>query len=537
MMARTTATRKPNFLLIVTDQHRRDHLGCYGHPVLRTPHINSLAETGVRFDRFYVATPVCMPNRAALMTGRMPSVNGVRHNGIPLSRSAVTFVDLLRTDGYRTALIGKSHLQTQSGRPPRVHEEPATSPHRPPPAELAEAVRDLYRDGSYAQELPEHWRKPGARVETPFYGFDHVELHKMNGYLPSGNYREWLLERCRDPDSLFGPDNQLDGNAYTVPQAWRTAVPAEWHASSFVADRVEAWLDQAAENGEPFFLQASFLEPHHPFTPPGPYWGMYRPEDMPVPPAFRTRDWSPPPHVYALLQAHERGDPLTDHIMAHGVGERQALEARALTCGSLALIDDCVGRMLKTLERHGLSEKTVVIFTSDHGEHLGDHRLLLKGLAHYDELLRVPFIWSDPECASGATSQALAQTIDLPAAILDRAGLQPFNGFQGRSFLHCLNDEHAPHRDEILIEDENQRYVEGLGNKPRERTLVTERWRCSIFEGHRWGELYDLISDPDELTNLWAVPAHTATRCALHERLARAMMTHCDRSPAPLHQA
>ena len=108
---------KPNFLLFITDQHRVDYLGCYGHPVLKTPNIDSIAARGTRFARFYVATPVCMPNRATLMTGRMPSVHGVRSNGSPLSLESNTFVDALRAAGYATALVGKSHLQNFSDVP------------------------------------------------------------------------------------------------------------------------------------------------------------------------------------------------------------------------------------------------------------------------------------------------------------------------------------------------------------------------------------------------------------------------------------
>src|SRR6185369_16472412 len=105
---------RPNFLFIVTDQHRADHLGCYGNPIVRTPNIDGLAAKGVCFDNFYVASPICMPNRATLMTGRMPSVHGVRHNGIPLSLAATTFADQLRLAGYRTSLVGKSHLQNMT---------------------------------------------------------------------------------------------------------------------------------------------------------------------------------------------------------------------------------------------------------------------------------------------------------------------------------------------------------------------------------------------------------------------------------------
>ena len=126
---------RPNFILFITDQHRADYLGCYGHPVLRTPNIDKLAECGVAFDRFYVASPVCMPNRSSLMTGRMPSVHGARSNGIPLSRAAVTFVDQLRATGYRTALIGKSHLQNFSGADPVL---PRPEPTRVAPPSCSE---------------------------------------------------------------------------------------------------------------------------------------------------------------------------------------------------------------------------------------------------------------------------------------------------------------------------------------------------------------------------------------------------------------
>ena len=104
-------TERPDFLFIMTDQHRADWLGCYGHPVVRTPHIDALAAGGTRFDEFFVATPVCMPNRASFMTGRYPTVHGLRYNGCLLSQRANTFVDVLRAGGYRTASIGKSHLQ------------------------------------------------------------------------------------------------------------------------------------------------------------------------------------------------------------------------------------------------------------------------------------------------------------------------------------------------------------------------------------------------------------------------------------------
>jgi arylsulfatase A-like enzyme len=111
-------TKRPNFLLIITDQHRADHLGCYGNPVVKTPHIDAIAARGTRFEQFYVATPICMPNRATLMTGRLPSLHGSRHNGIPLSLDATTFVQALAAVGWKTGLMGKCHLQSMSANRP-----------------------------------------------------------------------------------------------------------------------------------------------------------------------------------------------------------------------------------------------------------------------------------------------------------------------------------------------------------------------------------------------------------------------------------
>ena len=123
---------RPNFLFIMTDQHRADHLHCYGNPVVQTPAIDSLANRGTRWNRFYVANPICMPNRASIMTGRMPSSHGGRHNGIALSRDHTTFVELIKAAGYKTGLIGKSHLQSFTGLPATKRFEPEPGKISPP---------------------------------------------------------------------------------------------------------------------------------------------------------------------------------------------------------------------------------------------------------------------------------------------------------------------------------------------------------------------------------------------------------------------
>jgi len=160
---------RPNFLLFITDQHRADFLGCYGHPVLRTPHIDSIAARGIAFDRFYVASPVCQPNRASLMTGRMPSVHDVRSNGIPLSMNAVTFIDLLRDAGYNTALVGKSHLQNFTDWEPIVKRPKPREGFREPSSPLAQSLRDHLAEAKYEQETPGYWKNEEKNKEAFFY--------------------------------------------------------------------------------------------------------------------------------------------------------------------------------------------------------------------------------------------------------------------------------------------------------------------------------------------------------------------------------
>ncbi len=525
----------PSFILFITDQQRADVLGCYGHPLLRTPHIDSIAARGVAFDRFYVASPVCMPNRASLMTGRMPSVHGVRLNGVPLATDAVTFVDLLRDAGYATALVGKSHLQNFTGQPPLRAPDAAKSDLRAPDPALAEARRHDLAGAHYAQESPAFWAGEQPRLALPFYGFDHVELVTGHGDIVGGDYTAWLHARAPDAQRLLGPRNALPSD-YVCPQAHRTAIPAELYSTAYIGERAGAFLRaHAAQAGErPFFLMVSFPDPHHPFNPPGRYWDMYDPDDFPPPEAFRRNDWTPPPHVAAAHAARERGAAALSGMNTIAVTAREAQEARALTCGMISCIDDAIGGVLGALAACGRADDTVLIFTSDHGDHLGDHRLLLKGAEQYQSILRVPFVWADPhEGPRGARTAALASTLDIPATILARAGLGAYAGLQGRSLLGSLADPRAGGRDAAFIQYDHQRPMEILGGPPRVHTLVDTRWRISVFAGAPWGELYDLENDPGEFDNLWESPAHAAAKGRLIERLLHAEIEHVDRVPRP----
>jgi arylsulfatase A-like enzyme len=529
---------RPNFLFIITDQHRADHLGCYGNSIVKTPHIDHLAQAGTRFENFYVATPICMPNRATLMTGRMPSLHGARQNGIPLPLTATTFVDIMREAGYHTALIGKCHLQSINGNLPEIG-MPQPHPKRAaPPDHLREADNTFSRHGRYDQELPSTWeREPDFEPALPYYGFSHVELAIGHGDKAVGHYARWLKERHPDPDSLRGPKNQLPGNEYIAPQAWRTKMPEGLYPTAYVAERTIKFLENYARSDmrRPFFIQCSFPDPHHPFTPPGRYWKMYDPREIPLSPSFDAGERPIPPHLQRLYDERRQNKSNLEGQRTFAVGEREAREAIALTYGMITMVDDAIGSILGWLKTLGLENDTVVIFTSDHGDFMGDHRLLLKGALHYRGLVRVPFIWSDPLVeAKGLVNGGLCGTLDIAETILSRAGLRGHNGMQGVNLMPAVNGG-ATGYDSVVIEEHQRRGYMGFKNNFRARSLVTHRHRVTLYEGVEWGELYDLAADPHELQNLWDEPRAKDLRHELTEKLARRMMELADSSPLAMH--
>ncbi len=521
--------RRPNFLFIITDQHRADHLGCYGNQIVQTPNIDRIAATGTRWDRFYVANPICMPNRASIMTGRMCSVHGARHNGIPLSKDHTTFVELLRDAGYSTGLIGKSHLQSFTGLPATNRFE-AKEGLTTPSEHLRDAYKNNRHSADYDLEVVPKWDKPLVeRVAGDFYGFDHFEVAADHGDQASGDYLLWAREQAPDFDKLTGPENALPDNRIQAPQAWRTAVPEEHYSTSWIAERSEAWLQEQTCHGAPFFLQMSFPDPHHPFTPPGRYWDMYDPAEIPLPESFDQGDLPP---IRAMKTALREGRDARDNQNPFAVTDNEARAIIALTYGMITMIDDAIGRVLKRLETLSLADNTVVVFTSDHGDYMGDHGLMLKLLLHYQGLIRVPFIWSDPtKPAKDCVASGLGSSIDISATVLARAGIQPFNGLQGRDLLSTNSPE------AVLIEEDSQRTMTGFDRPQRVRTVVTDKYRMSLRQGEEWNELYDLEADPNELRNLYDEPGAAEIRRTLTETMLRKMIELQDRAPLPAYRA
>lgn len=522
-------SKRPNFILFITDQQRADNLGCYGHPVLQTPNIDGLAAQGVAYDRFYVASPVCMPSRSSLMTSRYPASHGVRANGIPLDRINVTFVEMLRSAGYDTALIGKSHLQPFTGEDALVGVPPTRGGYTPRAKGLEEAVRSDLKDPFYTMESPQSWAEGRPDIPLPFYGFDHVELATEHGDAVGGDYALWLRSQVPDAEALQGRANQLPHD-YECPQAIRTAVPETLYSTSWVGMRAAEWIRNRQESERPFFLMVSFPDPHHPFNPPGKYWDMYRPEDMPEPVAFAPdADSAALPYVHAAKRSRAAGKANLHGMGTIACSKREALEARALTCGLITMIDDAIGNVLRELHDAGLDDTTVKCFTSDHGDNLGDHGLLFKGSEPYEGVTRVPFIWSDPDGKRGVRTESFGQLIDIGVSILERAKVEPPVGMQG-AVLSCMG---GPGRDEVLIQYDHQRANPQVGGTPRVHTLRKGHWRLSVYHEAEFNELYDLAADPGELNNLWDNPEHSSAQADMVLSLLKAEIAAVDRVPLP----
>ncbi len=381
-----------------------------------------------------------------------------------------------------------------------------------------------------------HWRdRPDHDLDLPFYGFENARLTVDHGDDIEGHYRRWLRAKLPDCDRLIGPENAIPtpGLAlFAARQAWRTRLPEALHPINYCALMSEDFLAAAAAEQRPFFLMCSFAEPHHPFTPPGAYWDMYDPAAIALPRSFRDAANRPPPHLAQLLAERDAGRAVKHTPQVFACTAQEAKEATALNYGSISFIDAAVGRVLARLAALGLAEDTVVVFTADHGDYMGDHQLLLKGPIHYRGLVTAPFIWRDPMGATGR-SAALASTMDIAPTILGRAGVAPFNGIQGRSLDRLIAGTARAHHDDLVIEEEGQRRQMGFPGRIRVRSLVTGRHRLSLYDGASWGELYDLEADPDEMVNLWDDAASETLRAELVLRLARRMLALSETSPYP----
>jgi arylsulfatase A-like enzyme len=503
------ATRRPNILLITSDQQHYSTLGSI-NPRIRTPALDRLCSEGTRFDRAYCPNPTCTPTRASIVTGLYPSQHGAWSLGTKLPEHVPTVGDFLSRSGYRTSTIGKVHLQ------------PLASTDRYSSLEAQPTLRDL-----------DFWRG----FHGPWYGFDHVETARMhaNESHVGQHYAIWLEEKGLDdweeyfqpwPPRGDAPRDKWDGRTWHLPE--------QLHYSVWTAERTIAQLEQAAEDEQPFFCWASFHDPHPAYLVPEPWASMYDPAEM-EPGRLHPGEHQRNPIHFGLTQQDDAREQLYDRFFEdsnlHGFGchrrsDEQIRRDMATYYGMISLMDREIGRILDTLDRLGQAGDTLVVFSTDHGHFLGQHGLTAKGPFHYEDMLRVPMVVRWPgRVEAGAVREAIQNLIDLPETFLAAAGLEVPGTMTGLNQLPTWTGGEPVRTGSIT---ENRHSLQNV----HLRTYVNRRYKITVYRSMDDGELFDLEEDPGEIRNLWDQPACQQLKADLLAEFLRATMA-CEPTPMP----
>ncbi|PVA05466.1 alkaline phosphatase family protein [Thalassorhabdomicrobium marinisediminis] len=484
-----------NILFIMCDQLRFDYLGCTGHPSIRTPHIDALATRGVRFDRAYVQSPICGPSRMSFYTGRYVRSHGSSWNMVPLKVGERTLGEYLRPHGLRTVLCGKTHMTADIEGMQRLGVETSS---------------DI-----------------GALLsECGFEVWDRLDgVHPTGGKMPS-HYNAYLNEQGYDGENPWedwansGEDE--DGtilSGWLMQNAGRPArVKLEDSESNYTTTRAMEFIDQAGD--DPWCLHLSYIKPHWPYIAPAPYHDMYGAGD--VPPAIRSEEELQDPHpLLAAYHAHR-----TSKCMARDDVREAVIPAYM---GLITQIDDQIGVLMAHLEAAGKLDDTLIVFTSDHGDYLGDHWLGEKELFH-DPSVRVPLIVVDPDPAADATrgtvNSDLVEAIDLVPTLIEASGGEvPDHILEGHSLMPLLHGAKDWPRGTAVSEYDfafrEARTLLGTEIRDSRAVMVFDgRWKLVHVTGFR-PMLFDLETDPQEFRDLGDDPAHAETRDRLGAELLR----------------
>ncbi len=390
---------RPNILFLFSDQHSAHTMSCAGHPVVRTPHMDRLAREGIHFTNTYCSTPLCMPQRVSLLTGRFSHNTGVLYNNGKLHEGEPTFVQALKDSGYRTCVTGKIHF-CQRGKPGTV----ACDEH-------------LHEMGF--DDVMSH----GGKVFTILAEeTDSYKAYLQEKGVADAFYEDYRARQFGDRPHWFTAPSALSEDDFH--DAYIGQITADWIANY--------------EDDEPFFCWCNWGGPHSPWDAPGRYATMYdsaqvdEPLDDPLENA--------PEDLVKKQQTTMKGMP-----------EEAWRDCRAHYYGMINVVDDGIGKMLDALEQTGRLENTIVVYASDHGEMLYDRGMQGKQLM-YDQSSKVPLVIRLPEGLDrGRTSDTLVSSLDLVATFLDVAG-ESINICHGESLMPTLNNEVASHRDEVFSE-------------------------------------------------------------------------------------
>lgn len=434
----------PNILWICTDQQRYDTIAALGNSIISTPNLDKLVTESVVFTHAFAQSPVCTPSRASFMTSRYPHLTGARDNGFDIRDNEIPISKIFSNNGYHCGLIGKLHL---------------SSCHK----HIEKRIDDGYSEFMWSHG-------PWTHGDANHY----LQWLKSKGY-------QWK-------DVYYRPKGKY---AYA-------GVPKKLHQTTWCFEKGIDFINR--NKSKPWFLSINVFAPHHPFDPSEEYLKRYDPDKMPDP-------------LYQPGELDNKPPNQTvDHNGAYGgllmgFSKMTANERRQVTAAYYAMIeqiDDQVGRLMKELEATGQKENTIVIFTSDHGEMLGNHGIYLKGHYPYDDLIHVPLMIRWPgRFKTGLRSNALVELLDIAPTLLDAIDKPIPDRMQGRSLLNICSGQADPHthRDYVFAE----RYGGATSDKPP--TYLTmirnRRYKISVYHGCETCELYDLQKDPHEFKNLW----------------------------------
>ena len=444
---------KPNIVVLMSDQQRLDTVSCYGlDSVCKTPNIDALAERGVRFDAAFTPTAICSPARASFYTGLYPHKHGVTGNGHCLNDGVRGINHYLDDVGYRCGYAGKWHVDEETG-----------------PSDYGFVGKDFM---GYA--FPGSGLLPGLQFNA-----------RPRGHNP---YAAYLKDRGFDPppsvsQGYVGTNQNLSQEMFALHEG-----PIESCIEYFVAEETSRILDQIATGDEPFFLWANFWGPHSPSLVPEPYFSMYDPTDIPEHPSYGETFENKPYRQQLIERMWGLGD--------YGWPGFQEISARYF--GHCSLIDDMVGRIVGHLEQLGVLDNTIVIYTSDHGDCLGAHKLIEKGEFMYDEIYRIPLVIAHPNCESlNSQCDEFVYLHEIMLSAIDAAGITVPKELDGKSFLPAMvGQPYHNGREEVYCVFDRHFTV-------AQQRMVRSRTHQFTFNAGDQGELYDLKNDPYQLDNVY----------------------------------
>ena len=472
-----------NIIVVMTDQQRPDFMAGEGFPLDTMPRVDALATEGVRFRKAYTPVPLCLPARCSYLTGRFPRAHGVRIHTMAEPRYERDLVDLLNDAGYTTALVGKDHT---------------------------------YRQGA----LRGSCSPPATGYHFHMYG--------------------WYVDEMAHPDPALRARQEeywrwMRGLAHGISEV-PTPFPARLQQPVRVVDAAIELLEQMRR--EPFYLFLGIDPPHSPYQVPEPYFSLFPPGEIPPPAAGRE-----------VLEGRNFQWRFSRRLIEEYFPDPERLvpRYRANYCGMLRLIDDQVGRLLDFLDRSGLSESTVVLFTSDHSDYAGDYGLHRKGVGLPENLVRIPMVWRGPGIAPRPQpGMAHVSLVDVLPTLCGMLGLEPPPGVQGRDLWPLLSGagdgaefdsmyaeagvEGRPYEAEddpplrggsfTLKSVGTWNELNDVTQTGKWKMVVKGDWKL-VVDPYGARELYDLKADPHELRNLANDPAHSGRRQELTEELVR----------------